>query len=288
MNLLRFFKQPKIPIIAGGVVTAVGVGLISMAVQQNNHGMINGFLAMSGVGVGLAVGPLASTFVRTLFFFFSSSFFLIKCRTAVHARFSQPENVVAVVVGLNMLFRTAGGTVGLAQLGTVLEAKVRSYVLSNAPPSSSIDPATFSGSVQSIDSISSLSPALQAFVKDAFQYGVRWSFVSLIPWCAISAVLVFFLSNIDFQKREAEAEGALDRKASSSGEDSANNNMALLLDGSSEEKPAGRQTDDPRPKLGFPGLVSYIIYRVQLSKWEKRQRQREAETFSMTSRSATA
>jgi hypothetical protein len=264
MLLIKYLKQPKIPIIFGTIITSVGVGLVSWAVQADNHSAIDGFMALCGVGVGVGFGPLASaynTFPPPFFDVFSN---LTLSIVTVHARFSQPEKVVSVVVSLNMFFRTAGGTVGLAQLGTVLEAKARHYLTSHIPPGSSIDPSAFEGSVQSIEIIDSLSPSLQAFVKDAFRSGVRWSFISLIPWCAIAAVLVLFLSNIDWKKRQMETGGIAIGDSD-------------VSDASGVDKPGSSPTADPRPKLGFPGPISAIIYMVRLRAWNKRQSQRERE-----------
>lgn len=146
-----------------------------MAADQNKESMLDGFMALAGVGIGAAFGPLS-----------------------VHARFSQPEERVAIVTSLNIFFRTFGGTVGLAQCGTVLNAKVRSYLMSLSPSQvsdlqgSSLSPVGLS----SLQSIADLPPDVQNLVKDAFRNGIKWCFISLIPWTALAAIAVLFLSNI--------------------------------------------------------------------------------------------
>ncbi|KAI0789133.1 major facilitator superfamily domain-containing protein [Abortiporus biennis] len=182
ISLIRTFRQPKWPIILGGIVSTISLGLISMAMQNNDQGEINGFMAMAGVGVGLSMGPLA-----------------------VHARFSQPEHRVAVVSGLSLFFRSLGGTVGLAQCGAILNAKVQHYI-SKALSSSSISPSdaqsissltsSSSGGISSIGSISSLSPAAQSVIQNAFRQGTKWCFISLIPWVGLATLITFFLSNV--------------------------------------------------------------------------------------------
>lgn len=153
---------------------------------------------MAGVGVGLTFGPLA-----------------------IHARFSQPSERVAIVVALNLFVsiqlpnpfassrmksfsptqsRSLGGTVGLAQCSTILNAKVHSYfanlpataLSANGVPAAALSTASLS----SLQDINQLPPAVQALVRNAFRNGVRWSFISLIPWCALSLIGVLFLSKI--------------------------------------------------------------------------------------------
>lgn len=155
------------------------------------------FMAMAGVGVGLGIGPLA-----------------------VHARFSQPEDRVAVVSALTLFvrprvlresspfthffsqFRSLGGTVGLAQCGAVLNGKVNSYLtnLINSGGLNGVDPSTVSaassGSLSSLQSISALPPEAQDAVREAFKIGSRWCFISLVPWSGVAVIATLFLSNI--------------------------------------------------------------------------------------------
>jgi hypothetical protein len=93
---LNSTPQPKYPIILGSLVIPVALGLISMGMEMNNQNLVNGqvsvtriskhifmqvfrFMVMTGIGIGLTAGSLA-----------------------VHARFSQPEERVAVVSALTL------------------------------------------------------------------------------------------------------------------------------------------------------------------------------------------
>ena len=53
-------------------------------------------------------------------------------------------------------------------------------------------------------SLSQLPTALQTVVKNAFRNGVRWSFVSLIPWLGIGCIVSIFLSRIADSDKEGE------------------------------------------------------------------------------------
>ncbi|KAH7913480.1 hypothetical protein BJ138DRAFT_1221169 [Hygrophoropsis aurantiaca] len=74
-------------------IMTAGLGLIQMAMQKNVQGMVDGFMAMTGAGVGLTAGSLA-----------------------VHARFAQPNHVATVNALMPFCF-------------TVMNAKIKSYII---------------------------------------------------------------------------------------------------------------------------------------------------------------
>ncbi|CCM03053.1 uncharacterized protein FIBRA_05172 [Fibroporia radiculosa] len=184
---IKRFRQPKVPIVLGGAIIAVALGLLSMALEQSNESMIDGFMVLTGVGVGLSAGSLA-----------------------VHARFTLPDDKVAVVSTLSLFFRAFGGTIGLAQCGAVLNAKVKSYLgdliasgtISGTYAGQLAQPATSLTSLQSIDG---LPIELQLYVREAFRVGTRWAFISLVPWAALACIGTLFLSKIRDTDREPEA-----------------------------------------------------------------------------------
>ncbi len=53
-----------------------------------------------------------------------------------------------------------------------------------------------SAGLSSVQEIDVLPPDVQALVRNAFRNGVRWAFISLIPWAAAAFVLTAFLTNI--------------------------------------------------------------------------------------------
>ncbi|KAI0058079.1 MFS general substrate transporter [Artomyces pyxidatus] len=176
LRIVHFTRQPRYPIILGGIVATVGIGIVSTAVSNNHSSLIKGSLFMSGFGIGLGVGPIAT-----------------------HARFSQTDERVAVVTALILFFRSFGGTVGLAQCGAVLNGKVTAYlkslVESGAISASDASSLQLSGSnLGSIGSIQALPTSLQQYVKNGFQEGTRWAFISLIPWAGVAVIITLFLS----------------------------------------------------------------------------------------------
>ncbi|KAG8930724.1 hypothetical protein FRC01_002374, partial [Tulasnella sp. 417] len=161
LRMIKMLKQPKYPAILGGLIIPVAVGLLTVAIDNNNQKQLNGFLLFTAI------------------------------------------QQVAAVVSMNLFFRTAGGTIGLAQLSAVLDTKVKSYITALVISSNSLTPQQkaqianlFGGSLNSIQNILSLPDDTRTIVQDAFRHACRWSFISLLPWCVVSAVLCFFLSTI--------------------------------------------------------------------------------------------
>ncbi|KAG0700801.1 major facilitator superfamily domain-containing protein [Suillus ampliporus] len=195
IRLIKLFRQPIYPIVAGSIVMTVGLGLIQMGMQKNVQGLVDGFMGMTGFGVGLTAGPIV-----------------------VQARFLMPDHV-AITNALMLFFRALGGTAGLAQCFTVMNAKVNSYIVgqiqSGVISSSDLDvlEALYSsGGLTSIQSLDGLPPVVQQIIRDAFRNGVRWSFISLIPWAGLAFILSLFLSKIpdpDAQRTDHDAETKL-------------------------------------------------------------------------------
>ncbi|KAK1230454.1 hypothetical protein PQX77_006464 [Marasmius sp. AFHP31] len=200
--LISRLRQPRYPIMLGSVVLPISLGLVSMAVQQEDQASIKGYVAMAGVGCGLTLGSLN-----------------------VQARFSQAPERVAVVAALSLFFRSLGGTVGLAQCGAVLNAKARAYIAA-AIASGRIPPefassfgSQYTGNIGSLKSINELPQAMQVVVREAFRDGVRWCFISLVPWAAVAFLLTLYLSDIP----DSESQGKMSERK----EDSKESEMEL-------------------------------------------------------------
>ncbi|OJA20700.1 hypothetical protein AZE42_13924 [Rhizopogon vesiculosus] len=117
-----------------------------------------------------------------------------------------------------------------------MNAKVNSYIVgqieSGTISGSDLDilAALYSsGGLTSIMSLEGLPPTVQQIIRDAFRNGVRWSFMSLIPWVALEAILFLFLSKIpdgdvqqpDQNEEMRDMEGQMPEPSSSQGENMA-------------------------------------------------------------------
>ncbi|EPQ55182.1 MFS general substrate transporter [Gloeophyllum trabeum ATCC 11539] len=226
-----WITKPSRSVVIGSIITTVGLGLVSMAVEQNKQHLVDGFMVMTGAGVGLCLSS-----------------------AVVHVRFSQPDERQAVVTALTLFMRSFGGTVGLAQCGAVMNAKVSSHI-AHAIISGQLDPAALggasldtSGGLSSVQGIDALPAAAQAVVKRAFAVGTQYSFISLVPWGGIAVVLALFLRPIpdtDKERRDAAAEA---KEGEKEGDEET---PAKGSEKSAEQKPVGwgeEGVDEEKPK----------------------------------------
>ena len=80
--------------------------------------------------------------------------------------------------------------------------------ITDLPNAASIQSSSASGivSIQQIDALPA--PAAEA-IRNVFRNGIRWAFISLIPWVGVAAIMSLFLSNIcdpDCEERERRKE----------------------------------------------------------------------------------
>ena len=103
--------------------------------------------------------------------------------------------------------QTLGGTIGIAQCAAVLNNHVRITVhrlIETASPENAA--ILLSGSdLNSLGAIAALPTELQVAVRDAYRFGTRWAFISLIPWTGIAAALVPLLRKIDREVAEPDS-----------------------------------------------------------------------------------
>ncbi|PVG04257.1 MFS general substrate transporter [Serendipita vermifera] len=188
--MVKVLRQPKPTILLGLVVTPLAIGLLGQAMYENNAKHIMGFMIMSGAGIGIAFGPLT-----------------------YQIRFTQPEDRVAIAVASNLFFRTAGGVIGLAQLSAVMFSQVRTYITKQIisgriTPSDAVRISASLASVGTVHGggtssttgsggIFGLPDNLRAVTTEAFKDGIRWAFLSLLPWLGISLLVCLFLTRVD-------------------------------------------------------------------------------------------
>ncbi|PVF97525.1 MFS general substrate transporter [Serendipita vermifera] len=196
MILLKRTRQPRSTIVFASLVLPLAVGLLSQALYEDKELQIMGFMIMAGGGVGLGFGPLS-----------------------IQARFRQPEDRVAIVVATNLFFRTAGGIIGIAQLSAVMFSRVRSYITAQVYKGriSPFDALRIASSLNSVGSrphgpgggrnnegngtgIFDLPENLKNVTIEAFKDGLRWAFLSLVPWLAVAFVMSLFLNKIDEER----------------------------------------------------------------------------------------
>ncbi|KAG8851898.1 hypothetical protein FRB91_007242 [Serendipita sp. 411] len=198
-RLIAWLRQPRPIVILSSLLLPIGIGLLAKALYDGSESHIIGYMILTGAGVGLGFGPLS-----------------------YQARFSQPEERVAIVVTSNLFFRTAGGTIGLAQLYAVMYSRVRRYITQQAQQGV-ISPQEVGQILSALSNVGNshgngngntngngngsggggggggilnLPERLKQVATLAFRDGLQWGFWSLLPWLGIAFVLCCFLSKI--------------------------------------------------------------------------------------------
>ncbi|KAH7888751.1 major facilitator superfamily domain-containing protein [Phlebopus sp. FC_14] len=161
ISLIRKLRQPNYPIILGSLILPISLGLIEWAMGNDNQNQVNGFLVFAGSGVGLTVGSLA-----------------------IHSRFSLPSNRVAIVNAMILFFAQCGAVLN-SKVDEYLKEQVRSGRLTGLD-AAALSSTNFNQLLDSLQDLSELPPTVQAAIRDAYCFGVQWSFISLIPWAALS------------------------------------------------------------------------------------------------------
>jgi hypothetical protein len=124
-------------------------------------------------------------------------------------------------------------------------------------PNASSAQSSSAGGIVSIQQIENLpKPAAEA-IREVFRNGIRWAFISLIPWVGVAAIMSIFLSNItdpDFERKRLKKEEKKKRKE--------------------EQMAQGDEyaTLGPKPKFKiYFGLGGLVVYIIQTIRWNKKK-----------------
>jgi len=104
--------------------------------------------------------------------------------------------------------------------------------------------------LDSITSLGSLDNTTLAIVQDAFRRACMWSFISLLPWCAVTFIVMLGLRNIPEERLMGKA-STVERGA---GEMPAAAPLAYGNSGESEQTKTMR--DPPKPR----GPITVMIW----------------------------
>ncbi|KAF3940875.1 hypothetical protein ABW19_dt0209392 [Dactylella cylindrospora] len=182
-------KQTWLPMFVGSWIEPIGLGLLTYALTKRNVPMVNGFLALSGVGTGIRFMP-----------------------GTLHAVGMEPKRI-AQVVSLMGFVLPLGGTLGLTMMGSVFNNEI-SKGFGSVGASNALEGHDTGRSSQSIEEIHNLPPEILDGVVEVTKKAVVWSYVSIIPLIALGGVAACFLGNVqitgtnleDLDKEERKGE----------------------------------------------------------------------------------
>jgi hypothetical protein len=112
--------------------------------------------------------------------------------------------------------------------------------------------------VASIQQIQNLPGPASDAIREVFRTGVRWAFLSLVPWVAIGSIISAFLSSIvNLTLRRRNPKSTSQTKHTSS---------ASEISGDQEYQKLG-----PEPRYNGRTLAGRVIFKIKKRKWEKRK-----------------
>ncbi|KAK6535843.1 hypothetical protein TWF281_000093 [Arthrobotrys megalospora] len=181
-------KQTWLPMFFGSWIEPIGLALLTYALTIRNVSMVNGFLALSGVGTGIRFMP-----------------------GTLHAVGIEPKRI-AQVVSLMGFVLPLGGTLGLTMMGSVFNNELASGFRRIGAGTVGLDGKETGKSAQSIDEIHNLPEPILRMVEEVAKKAVVWSYVSIIPIIALAGIVAAFLGNVqitgasldDVQRRGGE------------------------------------------------------------------------------------
>lgn len=169
------------PLFLGSIVEALGITILTWALNKGHTPTIYGMMALSGVGTGLRSMP-----------------------GTLHGIGFFPNHITSVISVFSFAI-LLGGAVGMTLMESVFNNK---FALPSAQGSSS---ATTSNPSY-IDSISLLPTDVQDAVRDTAQRAVVWAFIAILPLMWLCVVAAALLGNVDItmQQRDEDEEGLVD------------------------------------------------------------------------------
>ncbi|KAK6532091.1 hypothetical protein TWF694_003253 [Orbilia ellipsospora] len=173
-------KQTWLPLFFGSWIEPIGLGLLTYALRTRNVAMVNGFLALSGVGTGIRFMP-----------------------GTLHAVGMEPKRI-ARVVSLMGFVLPLGGTLGLTMMGSVFNNKLSEGFANIGAGSAGLDGKDTGRSASSIDSIQSLPQPILGMVEDVAKNAVVWSYISILPLVAAGGIVACFLGNVQITSTNPE------------------------------------------------------------------------------------
>ncbi|KAI8322754.1 hypothetical protein GQ54DRAFT_297237 [Martensiomyces pterosporus] len=167
----------------GGVITAVGLGLMALLDENSSNSKSIGLLIIAGVGVGLELQPG-----------------MLAVQTAC-----EPRDMAAATT-LLVSIRTLGGTVGLAIFQTVLQNSLKSKmapIFHQFPEYAGIISASIDN--QAAIHKGGIPADLQVALVRAYAGAMRYVFIAMIPFGAMMTIITLPTKHIPLRTRMAKA-----------------------------------------------------------------------------------
>lgn len=211
-------RQTIWPLLLGTVVETGSIGALSWAISAREKTAVNILMGVAGFGTGIRFMP-----------------------ENLHLT-GMYRDRIAVILALLSFAGPFGGTIALTVMGSVFQNKISGYFEGGNG---------FSGfdinSAAALDAINSLEPEKLEHFRSAAADAVSLSFVSIIPFLAISIVAALMLGNVWISKEKEKAQ-----KGKSAGEAATDPDVAM------QDQTQSVQRD------GRPDVLTGIYFRAVL------------------------
>ncbi|KAF2496036.1 MFS general substrate transporter [Lophium mytilinum] len=166
--------QTFTPLFFGSITECAGLAALIYAVSVRHRALVNGMIAIAGVGTGLRFMPLT-----------------------LHVAGIWPTRLAACMSLMSFVF-PFGGTIGISMMGSVFSNKFDEYVGKITPPSGR--PAYNPHDLQNLTTIASLPAGVQEEIQNAGAQAVKWAFISIMPFMLLSIIAAALLGNVWIKK----------------------------------------------------------------------------------------
>ncbi|KAH7093229.1 major facilitator superfamily domain-containing protein [Paraphoma chrysanthemicola] len=160
-------RQTIWPLLLGTVVETGAIGALSWAIRARQKTAVNVLMGVAGFGTGIRFMP-----------------------ENLHLT-GMYRDKIAVILGLLSFAGPFGGTIALTIMGSVFQNKMSAYFAGGSGS------ARFDiNSSAALEAINSLSSEKLEHFRSAAASAVSWSFISILPFLAISILAALMLGNV--------------------------------------------------------------------------------------------
>jgi len=183
-QLVSRFGKWKGWMLAGSVLTTIGVSLMSTLRYDTPFPLVAVYMFVLGAGLGMVMQNL----------------------TLIVQNDTPPTQLGAASSNVNF-FRTIAGTIGVTVMGSMLSSSVVTYVkdgLTGFTPSSAEEIAALKHLASGdVPKVAQLPDAIRAIVEGAYGHGIADAFIIAIPLAVLSIFAIAFIKNKPLSTKNA-------------------------------------------------------------------------------------
>lgn len=183
-QLVSRFGKWKGWMLAGSVLTTIGVSLMSMLRYDTPFTLVAVYMFVLGAGLGMVMQNL----------------------TLIVQNDTDPAQLGAASSNVNF-FRTIAGTIGVTIMGSLMASSVATYVkdgLTGFTPTTQEEGAALEHLASgNVPKVSELPDTIRSIVEGAYGHGIADSFIIAIPLAVLAIIAIAFIKNKPLSTKNA-------------------------------------------------------------------------------------